>query len=375
MWKHLLYLIIAIPALFACQNAQHVNNSQEGDTLKLKYAENLTIVKRGRATVVTLVDPWDKTRQLAKYVLVKRTDSANVGSLPEGNVIYTPVRQCIVSTSPHARLFHDLGAMEYVKGVCDSRYMNIPAVRSGIANGSIVDCGNAMSPSIERIAAVSPQAIFISPMDNGDYGKMAKIGVPLIFCAEYMERSALARAEWMKFYGMLFDCYERSASIFRSVDSTYMALRKKASESKVVKSVFTERKTGDVWYCPGGESSMGALLKDANCKYVFGSDKSSGSLPLSAETVISKAANADIWLFVYNGSKQVSRSELLSEYKGYALLKAFKKGDIYECNAMSRPYFEEISFYPDRLLADLVQILHPDIKMPGGLRYYERLNP
>jgi iron complex transport system substrate-binding protein len=62
-----------------------------------------------------------------------------------------------------------------------------------------------MAPDIERIIALKPEAILLSPFENsGGYGKLDKLHVPIIEAADYMESSPLGRAEWMKFYGMLF---------------------------------------------------------------------------------------------------------------------------------------------------------------------------
>lgn len=62
-----------------------------------------------------------------------------------------------------------------------------------------------MAPDIERIIALKPEAILVSPFENsGGYGKLDKLHIPIIEAADYMESSPLGRAEWMKFYGMLF---------------------------------------------------------------------------------------------------------------------------------------------------------------------------
>ena len=62
-----------------------------------------------------------------------------------------------------------------------------------------------MKPDIERIIDLRADAILLSPFENsGGYGRLEQIGVPIIECADYMETSALGRAEWMKFYGLLY---------------------------------------------------------------------------------------------------------------------------------------------------------------------------
>ena len=55
-----------------------------------------------------------------------------------------------------------------------------------------MNCGDAMKPDVEQIIDLKPEAILLSPFENGgDYGRLEEIGVPVIECADYMEESAL----------------------------------------------------------------------------------------------------------------------------------------------------------------------------------------
>ena len=176
----------------------------------------------------------------------------------------------------------------------------------------------------------------------------------------------------MRLYGRLLGCQQRSDSLFHVVDSTYQSLKKYAASLPLGLSILTERKTGSTWYTPGGASTLGTLLKDANASYAFANDKHSGSLPLSFEQIIAKAGESDVWAFKFNGTKMMTRSDLLREFHGYDALKAFRTGNIYECNCSTTPYFEEVGFRPDFLLREMIQLLHPGVNL-GGLRYYRRL--
>ncbi len=122
-----------------------------------------------------------------------------------------------------------------------------------------------------------------------------------------------------------------------------------------------------------GGSSMGRLIADANGRYVFASDGHSGSLSLAPETVISKAADADVWAVCLSRQPPVECCRTPAEYEGYRIMAAFKRGDIYECGSDVTSYFDEISFRPDWLLRDLVRIFHPQLKIPREQRYYKRL--
>lgn len=374
--KSILYsLLVSLTILSAsCGNRQAYVTPSSGDTVKFEYAEHISAVRYDGYTVVTLANPWKKRAVLHRYVLVDRNDSARVGRLPEGTVVYTPVMRSVVFTSPHCYLLEVLGASSVIKGVCDLQYINLHSIRVAASRGKIADCGNSMSPSVERVASLQPQAVFVSPFEGAGYGQIDHIGTPIIECADYMETSALGRAEWMRFYGMLVGRTHEADSLFRVVEGNYARLRNLAAQSKSRPKVITERVASGVWYCPGGNSSMGKLISDAGGHYVFSDDSHSGSLTLSPEKVLSKASTADCWLFVGSGAKPMTRGQLLGEYSGYKVIKAFRESNVYEClPSLHNLYFEQTSFRPDFLLMDLMRIFHPEHKLGGKLHYYNRI--
>jgi len=373
--KNVFWFVTAVflSCMTSCAGNGHDSSVATADTLQMKYAEHLTVVKYHDYTVVTLSNPWKKGEMLHKYILVERADSASVGSLPQGTVIYTPVKRSVVFTSPHSHMMCLIGASDAIKGVCDAIYMNDKHVRDGLENDGIADCGDAMAPSVEKIAAVDPQILMLSPFENAGYGKLERTGIPILECADYMETSALGRAEWIRFYGMLFGRERQADSVFHVVDSCYGRLKALAATSRNRPSILTERKTGNVWYCPGGRSSMGKLIADANARYAFSADTSSGSLSLAPEYVLDRAGDSDVWMFVNNNEKPITKGELLDEYAGYAQLKAFRTNNIYECRASHNSYFDDLSFHPDYMLRELIAILHPDIISRDSLMYYDKV--
>ena len=374
MRKTIFFILLLTSTLIGCKhNTDSQRQTIGGDTIQMAYARHITMIEYDKYTVVSLENPWKEGQTLQRYVLVDRKDSAWVKDLPEGTVVYTPVKSSVVFTSPHCYLLSALGAESCIKGVCDAKYINLQSIRNGVQTGHIADCGNSMNPNVERIVELRPQAMLLSPYENSNYSQLTRTGTPLILCAEYMETSALGRAEWMRFYGRLFGCGRRADSLFHVVDSTYTALKRTASRAKHRPTVITERKTGSVWYCPGGNSTMSQLLTDAGARYPFASDNHSGSLALSSETVIDKAHNADIWLFAYSGNTAPTRPDLLAEYEGYKQIKAFTEGRIFGCSNTATLYFEESTFRPDLLMRELTALFGTIPSAGYKPRYYKRI--
>ncbi len=368
-------LCLVLVFLSACQGGkQQTVSSQAGDTLSLRYAENLTLVTYPGYTIATLRNPWDTLKTLNTYILVPSSEELPA-HLPAGTVIRTPLSKSVVYSSVHCSLLNQLGAFSSIGGVCDLKYIKLPEIQEAYSQGSIADCGDGMHPDTEKIIDLHPDAILLSPFENsGGYGRVEKLNIPLIECADYMETSALGRAEWMRFYGLLFGVSSQADSLFAEVDSCYQHLKMRAMLSSVSLSIVSELKSGSAWYVPGGRSTIGKLFRDACGRYAFAEDTHSGSIPLSFETVFDKAGDSDVWIVKYNSERDMSYSDLQADYMGYTGFKAFKQRNIYGCNTAKVPFYEETPFRPDYLLADFIQILHPEIGDLGGLRYFCKLN-
>ena len=399
--KNIIFGALVVLLVVACQGGKTASG-EGGDTLQMKYAELLTIVKHndGAYTEAIIENPWKKGTTLHKYILVPKgkegdetvarlkDDIRENATLHMGShcaIVRTPLESNVVFTAPHCQLMYELGCKNAITGVCDKDYINIPDIKErvklsdGKASTSdtdkvIIDCGSSMQPDIERIIALKPEGLFISPFENsGGYGKLDKLHIPIIETADYMETSPLGRAEWMKFYGLLFKSEERSDSLFSSIEKEYLALKAEAAKLPLGLSILTERKMGSVWYVPGGKSTMGILLKDANAKYIFADDTHSGSLAYGPERILSKGTQIDVWAFKYFGGKALSKSDLLAEYEGYKALKAFNQNSIYQVDTSTQPYFELTSFHPEILLREFIILAHPKATQFGKLRFYQHL--
>lgn len=399
--KNIIFGALVVLLVVACQGGKTASG-EGGDTLQMKYAELLTIVKHndGAYTEAIIENPWKKGTTLHKYILVPKGNEGDetVARLKDNirenatlqmgshcDIVRTPLESNVVFTAPHCQLMYELGCKNAITGVCDKDYINIPDIKERVklsdgkastsdTDKAIIDCGSSMQPDIERIIALKPEGLFISPFENsGGYGKLDKLHIPIIETADYMETSPLGRAEWMKFYGLLFKSEERSDSLFSSIEKEYLALKAEAAKLPQGLSILTERKMGSVWYVPGGKSTMGILLKDANAKYIFADDTHSGSLAYGPERILSKGTQVDVWAFKYFGGKALSKSDLLAEYEGYKVLKAFNSNSIYQVDTSTQPYFELTSFHPEILLREFIILAHPKATQFGKLRFYQHL--
>lgn len=391
--KKALWVIITVTAvLCSCRDSRTAADQKQGDTLRLKYAEKLTIVKHEGFTEVLLADPWNTGKTLHRYLLMTDNSSTVNRKLSTANtsVIHVPLKHAVIATSVQCGLIEQLGSREAIVGVCDLQYINLPWVQEECSKGRIADCGSGLQPTIEKIIDLAPDALFLSPFQNsGGYGKLETLQIPIVEMADYMESSALGRAEWMKFYGMLFGREKEADSLFAAVEKNYMSLRDRVSSSKLQNysqsssarqsgnrhpspKILMDKQTGSVWYVPGGKSTIGRLMADAGADYPWKGDDHSGSLALPFESVLEKGAQCDIWLFRYNSPHAIKASELLSEKQGYDQFKAFRMGEIYGCNTATTTFYEDTPFRPDLLLRDFITICYPGLGL-GEPKYFVKV--
>lgn len=388
----------------ACQGGKTAAaDAEAGDTLEMKYAKLLTIVKHGdgeespdaaegidyQYAEAIIANPWKAGTMLHRYILIPKGEEGDktvamlakrrsTGARCTTDTVRTPVESNLVFTAPHCQLLTELGCQNAITGVCDKDYINIPDIKSRAQADAkvahpIMDCGSSMQPDIERIIALHPEALLISPFENsGGYGKLDKLRIPVIETADYMETSPLGRAEWIKLYGLLLGS-SKADSLFSAIEKEYLQLKAEAAKLPLGLSILTERKTGNVWYVPGGKSTMGILLRDAHARYIFADDTHSGSLSMSPEQIIAKGKQVDVWAFKYFGGNALTKQDLLAEYQGYQALKAFQTGTVYETDTSCEPYFELTSFHPEILLREFIILSHPEAGDKfGKLRFYKK---
>ncbi|MDL2208486.1 ABC transporter substrate-binding protein [Parabacteroides sp. OttesenSCG-928-O15] len=341
-------------------------------TDSIRYARGIEINRYEEFTTVEVHDPWEKGHLLQRYILVGR-DKPLPGNLPAGTVVRVPIQRVVVYTSVHASILDMLGETHRIVGVCEPRYMDTPAIQEGLRWGTIADLGESSAPNVEKMIEIGTEFVIASPFQNGSYGAVEKMGIPIIEGADYMESLPLGRTEWIRFYGLLCDKEALADSLFEATEKRYLDLKALTESVTHRPTVISEKRFGSTWHMPAGDSYMAHLFADAGADYIFKELPGAGSRPLAFETVLEQGMHADFWLLKYNQSTDMTYSELRSEYTPYEQFDAFGKKNVYGCNTGRVPYYEEFPLHPDYLLADYVHIFHPELLPDYERRYYFRM--
>ena len=333
----------------------------------------LDIVRHEGYTEATISDPWRPGHALARLALVPRNSAAP--DVPDGYtaVVRVPLERSVVFSSVHTAPVFELGCGSAINAVADGRWFP-PAdtVARLLAEGRMQDIGSSSAPSVERILALGADAVLLSPMQDSDNAAMQRAGITAIPMADYMERTPLARAEWIKLLGELYGAPAEADSIYKAVAAAYDSIRTAASEAGQRPKVLTETLTSGVWYVPGGTSYMASMLTDAGADYPWSDTDADGSLALDASAVLDRASDADIWLLRCFGGVP-TYEDLARDNPAARHISAFGKRNIYVCDTSAKNIFNDIAFHPERILRDFAIIFHPGIAEGETTAYFEKI--
>lgn len=369
----LIYIALVLSLLQSCGGG-NTNAIHKGDKIEMRHARNIKM--REISPGVTLADlrnPWDTTATLARYALVEKGVEIPSGLPTDTKIIRVPLESSVVFSGVHVSLLDELGAGKAVVGVCDAEYINDTTIRDGLTKGRIADCGQSMQPNIERIVSLHPGAVLLSPYDNADPTQIfAKTGINVIQTADYMEATPLGRAEWMRFYGRLFGKSTEADSLFSSIEKNYESIRQRTEKTEKKPKVLFDRIYSGVWDVPTSGSVTGHLIADAGGTNPFDEYKQGGSAHLSSEEVILKGHDADVWVIRYL-EPSLTLTSLGRDNASYMRFKAYRNKNIYGANTLTVPLFEDGAFHPDKILKEMLRILHPELEKTP-LEYYQKLS-
>ncbi len=365
--------MMLIPIAVSCgRDNRHSGSSASGDNIAMKYAKYLRLEDCGTYTKATIVNPWDTTKLLGVYLLVP--EDIDLPQSGKGEVVVrTPVKSAVIYSSVHGTLLEELGAVKSITGIVDAQYIDNDSLKNRIKRGEIVDCGTYASVNREQIISLSPQVLLSPPYDNGKENITLPKGINMIKCADYMEQNPLGRAEWIKFFGKLFDKQEIADSLFNRTEEEYLALKNRVAKIKQKPKVIFDRIYGSTWDMPAKKSTIGYFIEDAGGQNPFEHVNRPGAIHLSPEKVLAEANDADYWFIRYYGGEAPTKASLAKESDFYPKFKAWKDGRIYITDTSKSHIFEEYAFHPQWLLADMISILHPETGIIPPRKYFNRI--
>jgi iron complex transport system substrate-binding protein len=355
----------------------HVHCIKE-NTLQIKYAKGFTVDYYNGFKVISVRNVRDTSKIIAQYVLFPEGKPAPA-DFQNAIKLCTPAKKIICISTNHIAQMAALNLMDSISGVANTSLIYNGKISANIKNGSLTDLGNE-ELNYEKIIALKPWFVFTSgSWDGADKvnAKLQSLKIPSVSNLDFMEQQPLARAEWIKFVAAFYDKEVEADSIFTALENNYTTLKLLAGKAKFHPTVFFNLPYKEIWYMPCRENYMTNLVADAGGNFLWGNEKSTTgfNLSLDYEAVYNKAANADYWI---NTGFVKSLADLKSTDKKNTFFKAYKAGKVFNndrrtTNASGFDFWESGTTNPDKILADLIFILHPELLPNHQLYYYRQL--
>lgn len=370
-YSYLLVSLITLLFLISCSSTGYKENSNT-EKYELRYARGFNVEQYKDYKLVIVRDPWDTTRVLYRYILVDRNKEIP-SDLPEGTLVKVPLQTVVAFSTIQCSMLQEIGEEQKITAVCQAKYIDIPYIRQRLNNGKIIDLGSMHKPDVEQLINLAPSALVVSAMETG-MGYLDKLRIPVIVTTDYMEDTALGRAEWIRYHGLFYGKETLADSLFKETERRYNEIKQKVRKATEKPTVFNDLKFGKTWRIAGGKSYLANLIRDAGGEYIWNDDNTTGSSRLSAEMVLDKAEKADIWLLKYNRGDDLTYDKLKQEDKIYSQFDAFKHKRIWGCNTDRIHYFEDLPIHPDSILKDMATIFHPQLFPDKSLNYFKSLD-
>ncbi len=293
---------------------------------------------------------------------------------------YLPMEadRVICTSTTHLPALAMLNEATSLVGFPGTQYISTTEFQPLIQSEAITDLGQDQQLNVEKIASLEPAWVmaFSQGNDGKQLNKLRQMGVPVILNGDYMEKTVLGRAEWIKFMAVFFNKLELADRLFSQIETTYNQLRAKADKASNRPSVMKGLLYGDRWFVPGGANWSATLIEDAGGAYIWSSNTDRGWLELSYETVLDAAGKSDYWIGV---GSITTMQELKAADARYEQFKPFQTGRVYSYAGRIGPgggvdYLENGYARPDIVLKDLVKILHPDLIPDHNLYFFMPLS-
>ncbi|NJK94131.1 MAG: ABC transporter substrate-binding protein [Bacteroidales bacterium] len=265
-----------------------------------KYAEGFKIEKYANYTIVSVFNPWQHAEGVEyKYILGKDKNLVP-DSLKKFDFISLPVKKVVCLSTTHLAFLKELGKEDVICGVSAPEFIYDAAIRKKVDQGKIGNVGYDQAINMETILSLKPDFVMaygVGSEVSGQFQRLKQLGIKVVLNAEYLERTPLGKAEWLKFVGAFFGLEDSATAIFNQTEQSYLNLKNIANTVENEKPfVLSGLPWKGVWYVPGGKSYASNFIYDAGGDYLWKEDTGTESLALSLETVMERAGKADIWI-------------------------------------------------------------------------------
>jgi iron complex transport system substrate-binding protein len=369
----LLFLLISI----SCKKEIVKVDKKVQSESTIKYAKGFDIINDNGIKKLIIKSAYQGSKEVKTYTIGKKRKNRVLNDILEYEIL-VPIEKIVVTSTTHIPMLELLNEETAIVGFPYSKFVSSEKTRALIDKGKITEVGKETSLNTEILLDLQPELVVGYSVSSADKSltTIQKAGINVIYNGDWLEETPLGRAEWIKFFGVLFDKEKQADSIFNVIETNYIEAKNIALNSTKKPTILSGAiMSKDIWNLPAGESFVAQFLKDANINYLWKDTKGKGSLSLSFESVFDKGQNADFWISpAYFSSKE----QLLKSNELYAEFNAFKNDEIYTSSTKKGItggiiYYELASTRPDLVLKDLIKITNPNLLPNYEMTFFEKM--
>ena len=343
-----------------------------------RYAQGFEVLDHGTFKLLHVYDPWQSSKDVTFSYVLAKDRSMVPDSMDQLTFIKIPVSRVITLSTTHLAMIQQLGMEQSVKGVSGTTFIYNPALRSMISDGEVKEVGYDQGLSYETIVGLDPDVLFMYGVEGSVLAisqKLNELGIPVVFCGDYLESHPLGKAEWIRFFSYFYDLEELADDFFNRIDSLYNSCASLTGQISHRPLVLTGLPWKDSWYIAGGKSFAARLIEDAGGEYLWMDHNSAEAVPMDLESVYARAVKAEIWI---NPGAATSLDQLRGFDQRFMSLGVIQTGMIFNNDARTNAsggndYWESGAVRPDLVLSDLIEVFHPGLLEDHSFFYYRQL--
>ena len=348
-----LTILFLLGSLASCiQHPEETSESIERDVegqqiqLSVEFAEGFDLYYEEKGTKI-VTHSFDANATFKDSFLVNAQCSEEIDAAKNGMAI-----RFACQSSTHLSFIETLDGLDQVSALCGMQYVNDSIIRRTLERNRVKEICQGDGILTETLLASEPDLFLTFPFQSTTKSDYEAIGLKDLYIAEYLEKTPLARLEWIKLFGVLLGKEKEARIYFDEKKEIYENTLLKVQEQN--QTFIMNLPFEDNWFMPASRSLIVRLMEDAGLDYFYAEEEGTENILHPKEEVWSDGGVADYWVIIAARPKGFSLTDLVLEDPAYQTFKSVQNGQVIFCNSAEVPYFTKGVLEPEVMLKDLL---------------------
>ena len=252
-------------------------------------------------------------------------------------------------STTHVTYLEALNKSDLISACAFADRLASPALQQRVKNGQLLNLSAGGELDKELLWTSGARYFFVYPFDKLAPDITPKDKMTVVPVSEYLESHPLARAEWIKVFGLFTGESDKSAELFEGIKNRYQQ-KKQSLVSAKRPLVFFGSKEGEVWYAGPANSYIAQLINDAGGQYLFNDSQEKSNIRLSQEEMIKRTWDIDFFGAMVYQDVNPNTQQIIEMAPGMGKAPTFQGQRLFYCNSALNDFFGKALLEPDVLL-------------------------